>query len=73
LISNVIRIFDFRKFFFNLLLARAANEQQTSHIGNQAGGRVFLFLYTDDFQSDFQNLLDQGIEIVMAQPIIYYD
>src|SRR5258708_31671854 len=48
----------------SLLLARAADEEQTSRVGNQAGGRVFLFLYTDNFQRDFKNLLDQGIKIV---------
>jgi catechol 2,3-dioxygenase-like lactoylglutathione lyase family enzyme len=47
-----------------LLLAKAANEEQTSRVGNQTGGRVFLFLYTDDFKRDFQNLLDQEIRIV---------
>jgi len=36
-----------------LLLARAGGEQQVSRIGNQTGGRVFLFLYTDDFWRDF--------------------
>jgi len=33
----------------NLLLAKAANDEQKSRVGNQTGGRVFLFLYTDDF------------------------
>jgi catechol 2,3-dioxygenase-like lactoylglutathione lyase family enzyme len=47
-----------------LLLAKAANEEQASRVGNQTGGRVFLFLYTDDFQRDFQHLLNQGIRIV---------
>lgn len=47
-----------------LLLAKAANEEQRSRIGNQTGGRVFLFLYTDDFKRDYQNLLDQGIKII---------
>ena len=47
-----------------LLLAKAANEEQLSRVGNQTGGRVFLFLHTDDFKRDFQNLLDNGIEIV---------
>jgi catechol 2,3-dioxygenase-like lactoylglutathione lyase family enzyme len=47
-----------------LLLAKADNELQASRIGNQTGGRVFLFLHTDDFQRDFQNLLDQGVEII---------
>ena len=52
-----------------LLLAKAANEEQHSRIGNQTGGRVFLFLYTDNFQRDYQNLNDQGITIV-RKPII---
>lgn len=47
-----------------LLLAKAANDEQSARIGNQTGGRVFLFLYTDDFQRDYQNLLDQGVKIV---------
>ena len=47
-----------------LLLAKAANEAQKSRIGNQTGGRVFLFLYTDNFERDYKNLLDQNIEIV---------
>ena len=47
-----------------LLLAKAANEEQLSHVGNQTGGRVFLFLHTDDLKRDFQNLLDNEIEIV---------
>ena len=47
-----------------LLLAKAANEEQRSRVGNQTGGRVFLFLHTDDFERDFQNLSDNQIEIV---------
>ncbi len=47
-----------------LLLAKAANEEQASRIGNQTGGRVFLFLYTDDFARDYQHLLEEGITIV---------
>lgn len=47
-----------------LLLAKAANEEQKSRIGNQTGGRVFLFLHTDDFQRDFNNLKEQGVVIV---------
>ncbi|MEO0065529.1 MAG: hypothetical protein RI983_855 [Bacteroidota bacterium] len=47
-----------------LLLAKAASEEQISRIGNQTGGRVFLFLHTDDIQRDYQNLLDQQIPIV---------
>jgi catechol 2,3-dioxygenase-like lactoylglutathione lyase family enzyme len=48
----------------NLLLAKAATEEQKSRVGNQTGGRVFLFLNTDNFERDFQNLLDHEISIV---------
>lgn len=48
----------------NLLLARAANEEQATRIGNQTGGRVFLFLHTDDFKRDYENLLKHDIQIV---------
>jgi len=48
----------------SLLLAKAANEIQKSCIGNQTGGRVFLFLYTDNFERDYQNLIDKKITIV---------
>jgi len=47
-----------------LLLAKAANIEQKSRVGNQTGGRVFLFLYTDNFQRDYQNLIDKEIKIV---------
>jgi catechol 2,3-dioxygenase-like lactoylglutathione lyase family enzyme len=47
-----------------LLLAKAANERQNISVGNQAGGRVFLFLHTDDFKRDYQNLIDKKIKIV---------
>jgi len=49
---------------FSLLLAKAANKEQQSRIGNQTGGRVFLFLHTDDFERDYYNLLNQNIEII---------
>ena len=48
----------------SLLLAKAATEAQKSSIGNQTGGRVFLFLYTDNFKRDYQNLLDHKIKII---------
>ena len=48
----------------SLLLAQASNEEQQSRVGNQTGGRVFLFLYTDNFERDFQNLLDNNIKII---------
>lgn len=52
-----------------LLLAKAANEEQQSRIGNQTGGRVFLFLHTDDFQRDYQDLVDKNIKIV-REPVV---
>ncbi len=48
----------------SLLLAKAANEEQKSRIGNQTGQRVFLFLYTDNIQRDYKNLKTNNIEIV---------
>lgn len=47
-----------------LLLAKAEGDAQKSRIGNQAGGRVFLFLNTDNFERDYQRLLDQQVTIV---------
>lgn len=51
-----------------LLLAQAAKKSQVEAIGNQTGGRVFLFLHTDDFERDHQNLLKYNITIV-RQPV----
>jgi catechol 2,3-dioxygenase-like lactoylglutathione lyase family enzyme len=48
----------------NILLARAATPEQATRIGNQTGGRVFLFLYTDDFWRDYRALQAQGVEFV---------
>lgn len=45
-----------------LLLAEAAGEEQASRIGNQTGGRVFLFLETDDFSRDHRAMLAKGVE-----------
>ena len=47
-----------------LLLARAASPEQTSRIGNQTGGRVFLFLYTDDFWRDYTAYRAKGVVFV---------
>ena len=47
-----------------LLLARAANQEQAERIGNQTGGRVFLFLYTDDFERDYQAYKAKGVVFV---------
>ncbi len=48
----------------SILLAKAANETQEKFIGNQSGGRVFLFLYTDNFERDYQNLLTENVKII---------
>lgn len=47
-----------------LLLARASDAEQTARIGNQAGGRVFLFLYTDDFWRDYTAFRARGVIFV---------
>ena len=47
-----------------LLLAKAANEKQSQCVGNQTGGRVFLFLYTDDFWRDYEKLKSREITFV---------
>ena len=52
-----------------LLLAKAVNEPQMSCIGNQTGGRVFLFLHTDNFDRDYHNLIEKNVAII-RQPIV---
>jgi len=47
-----------------LLLARATTAEQKTFIGNQSGGRVFLFLSTDDFRRDYEEMLRRGVEFV---------
>jgi catechol 2,3-dioxygenase-like lactoylglutathione lyase family enzyme len=47
-----------------LLLARAMGDEQASRIGNQTGGRVFLFLYTDDFWRDFHAYKTKGVVFI---------
>ena len=49
---------------FSLLSAKADGNFQKQNIGNQSGGRVFLFLNTDNFDRDYQNLKDNNIKIV---------
>lgn len=56
----------------SLLLAKGVNDVQKSRIGNQTGGRVFLFLHTDDFQRDYQNLLKNKIIIVREPSVEEY-
>lgn len=48
----------------HLLLARASSAEQSARIGNQTGGRVFLFLHTDDFARDYQAYRSRGVRFV---------
>ena len=48
----------------SLLLAKAANPEQQSRVGNQTGGRVFLFLHTDNFQRDYEAFKIRGVKFV---------
>ena len=50
----------------SLLLARAANDEQASRIGNQTGGRVFLFLHTDSFDRDHAAFAARGVHFIEA-------
>jgi len=56
----------------SLLLAKAVDTDQISRIGNQTGGRVFLFLHTDDLDRDHQNLLNHSIEIIRGPVLETY-
>lgn len=55
-----------------LLLARAATPEQAKFIGNQAGGRVFLFLQTDDFWRDYREMVSLGIKFVREPKVEPY-
>jgi catechol 2,3-dioxygenase-like lactoylglutathione lyase family enzyme len=55
-----------------LLLAKAANPEQEAAIGDQAGGRVFLFLYTDNFRRDYESMLKNGVEFVREPKVEVY-
>ena len=55
-----------------LLLARAVGEEQASRIGNQTGGRVFLFLHTDDFWRDFHAYKSRGVIFVREPKVESY-
>jgi catechol 2,3-dioxygenase-like lactoylglutathione lyase family enzyme len=48
----------------SLLLARAATPEQASRIGNQTGGRVFLFLHTDDFWRDYREMIARKVKFI---------
>ena len=47
-----------------ILLAKAANDAQKAAVGNQTGGRVFLFLHTDNFDRDYNQMQEAGIEFI---------
>lgn len=55
-----------------LLLAKGVGEEQQSRIGNQTGGRVFLFLQTDDFWRDFNKYVERGIEFARPPKVEEY-
>ena len=48
----------------SILLAKASNEDQKAVVGRQAGGRVWLFLYTDDFWRDYNKIQERGVKII---------
>jgi catechol 2,3-dioxygenase-like lactoylglutathione lyase family enzyme len=55
-----------------LLLSKAANERQTRSIGNQTGGRVGFFLFTDDFWRDYDKMIDRQIKFVRPPETFEY-
>ena len=55
-----------------LLLARASNSEQEAFIGNQTGGRVFLFLNSDDFWRDYKDMIAKGIKFVREPKVENY-
>jgi quinol monooxygenase YgiN/predicted enzyme related to lactoylglutathione lyase len=57
---------------FSLLLSKASNEIQKTRIGNQTGGRVFLFLNTNDFEKDYENLQNRKVKIIREPKIESY-
>jgi quinol monooxygenase YgiN/predicted enzyme related to lactoylglutathione lyase len=67
-----VKIAPNKKSEFSLLLAKASNEIQKTRIGNQTGGRVFLFLNTNDFEKDYENLLNKKIKIIREPKIETY-
>jgi uncharacterized glyoxalase superfamily protein PhnB len=56
----------------NLLLAKASTAEQQLQIGNQTGGRVFLFLHTDDFMRDYTNYQSKGVEFIRPPQLESY-
>ena len=56
----------------SILLAKASDDRQAGFVGDQAGGRVFLFLSTDDFDRDYARMLDEGIVFVRPPKVAPY-
>jgi catechol 2,3-dioxygenase-like lactoylglutathione lyase family enzyme len=63
-----------------LILAKAANDDQRAAVGNQAGGRVFLFLRTDDFTRDYERMREHGVrfaeeprEEAFGRVVVFFD
>ena len=56
----------------SLVLGRASDDEQAVAIGNQTGGRVFLFLQTDDFERDYKRYRDAGVEFVREPKVMEY-
>ena len=56
----------------SLVLGRATDDEQAAAIGNQTGGRVFLFLQTDDFERDHKRYRDAGVEFVREPKVMDY-
>ncbi len=56
----------------SLLLAKASSEEQETRIGNQTGGRVFLFLFTDNFWRDYENMTAQQISFIREPSVEVY-
>lgn len=64
----------------SLLLAKAANDEQLSRVGNQTGGRVCLFLHTSDFEGDYAHMQAHGVKFaeaprqeVYGRVVVFYD
>ncbi|SHI62241.1 VOC family protein [Flavobacterium terrae] len=67
-----VKIAPDKKSEFSLLLAKASNKIQKTRVGNQTGGRVFLFLNTNDFEKDYENLLNENVKIIRKPKIEAY-
>ena len=57
----------------NILLAQASNDEQKQSSGNQTGGRVFLYLQTNDFWRDYEFMKNKGVEFTEVPRVEIYD